>query len=50
MDYYTQAVSTDKRLASGRQIEMLMGDVNVSEKSIVPLRTADFSDVTVGQP
>jgi len=50
MNLYTQAVSADKRLASGRQIEMLMGDVNVSEKSIVPLRTADFSDVTVGQP
>jgi len=27
MDYYTQAVSADKRLASGRQIEMLMGAV-----------------------
>ena len=50
MNLYTQAVSADKRLASGRQIEMLMGDANVSEKSIVPLRTADFSDVTVGQP
>ena len=25
MDVYTQAVSTDERIASGRQIEMLMG-------------------------
>jgi hypothetical protein len=27
MDLYTQAVSAGKRLASGRQIEMLMGEV-----------------------
>lgn len=27
MDFYTQAVSADKRIASGRQIEMLMGEV-----------------------
>jgi len=27
LDFYTQAVSTDKRLASGRQIELIMGEV-----------------------
>ena len=31
VDVYTQAVSADKRLASGRQIEMLMGDVEGQE-------------------
>jgi integrase len=50
LDFYTQAVSADKRLASGRQIEMLMGDSNVSEKVCVPLRTVDFQGVTVGPP
>jgi integrase len=41
MDYYTQAVSADKRLASGRQIEMLMGQRMGADCTQHPLAPLD---------
>jgi hypothetical protein len=41
MDLYTPAVSADKRMASGRQVEMLLGQTAegvVSESSLVILQ------------
>jgi integrase len=50
MDLYTQAVSVDKRSASGRQVEFLMAGNNNGAKSSVPLRTVGNLLVTVGEP
>jgi len=41
MDYYTQAVSEDKRLASGRQIEMLMGEKRGAGSTQHPLAPSE---------
>ena len=41
MDYYTQAVSADKRLASGRQIEMLMGNETGADCTQHPLAPSE---------
>ena len=47
MDLYTQAVSADKRSASGRQVDFLLAGKK-DAKSSVPLRTFGNLLVTVG--
>ena len=49
MDLYTQAVSVEKRSASGRQVDFLLAGNN-GAKSSVPLRTAGNLLVTEGEP
>ena len=50
MDLYTQAVSADKRSASGRQVDFLLAEIKDGAKSSVPLCTVGDLLVTVGPP